>query len=76
VIVIESTIETDMVVEWNMDHNTETNSYDVGKVYDIFFDSEGEIITTTDHHFLYNGTILKAFHTDEHSFGSQSHSLG
>jgi hypothetical protein len=76
VIVIESTIETDMVVKWNMDLNTEDDSYDVGKVYDIFFDSEGEIITTTEKHFLFNGTILKAFHTDEYRFGSQSNSLG
>ena len=76
VIVINSTIETDLVVEWDMNHNTETNSYDVGKLYDIFFDSCGTIITTTKDHFLLNGTILKAFNSFENSFGSQSHSLG
>jgi hypothetical protein len=38
IVIIDSTIETDLVVEWDMVNNTETNSYDVGKTYEIFFD--------------------------------------
>ena len=76
VIVIDSTIETDLVIEWNLDHNTETNSYDVGKQYDIFFDSNGEVIVKTNHHFMFNGTILKAFNAQEYNFETSSHDLG
>lgn len=33
IIVIDSTLETDLVIEWDMVNNTESNSYDVGKNY-------------------------------------------
>ena len=51
-----------MVIEWDMKVNTEINSYDVGKKYDIFFDKKGEIITATKDHYIFNGTKMKAYH--------------
>jgi hypothetical protein len=33
IILVNSTIETDLMIEWDMMNNTETNSYDVGKEY-------------------------------------------
>ena len=46
-IIINSSIETDKFIEWDLDYNNEINSYDIGKRYDIFFDSNGEVIVTT-----------------------------
>jgi hypothetical protein len=65
-----------MVIEWDLNNNTETNSYDVGKTYDIFFDSTGEIITATKHKYIFNGTIMKAYQVDHHTFDEDSHDLG
>jgi len=76
IVIIDSTIETDLVIEWDMNNNTETNSYDVGKTYDIFFDSRGEIITAKADHYIFNGTIMKAYNIDKHTFDEESHELG
>jgi hypothetical protein len=67
-IIIDSTIETDLMIEWDMVNNTETNSYDVGKEYQIFFDGSGDTIVATQHHCLMNGTIIKAFECDANMF--------
>ena len=34
------------------------------------------MIVSTNHHFLFNGTILKAFNIDDSNIGVQSHDLG
>jgi hypothetical protein len=39
IIIIDTTIETDRVIEWSMENQSEINSFNVGKQYDIFFDS-------------------------------------
>jgi len=76
--VIDSTIETDLMIEWDMINNTETNSYDVGKQYQIYFDAIGDTIVATKHHCMMNGTIIKAFITNKnlYSVGESSHNLG
>lgn len=65
-----------MVIEWDMNNNTEFNSYDVGKTYDIFFDSEGKITTAMTDHYILNGTIMSAFEVDANTFDEDSHDLG
>ena len=61
-----------------MINNTETNSYDVGKKYEIYFDELGETLVATKHHCLMNGTIIKAFNNDDKMYSDkvQTHNLG
>ena len=73
IIIIDSTIETDLMIEWDMIMNTETDSYDIGKQYQIYFDAKGETIVATKDHCLINGTIVKAFQVDNLE---STHNLG
>jgi hypothetical protein len=65
IIIIDNTIEEDLLIQWDMINNTETNSYDVGKKYQIYFDACGEVVVATKHHCIKDGSIIKAFNIDE-----------
>ena len=61
VVVINNTLENDVVYLWNMNHNVELDSLDVGKKYEIIFNSNGDVIIATDNSCIYKGTYIKAF---------------
>ena len=50
-----------------MSHNVEIDSKDVGKNYEIVFDSNGDAIIATNKNCIYKGTSMKAYDIDHNS---------
>ena len=66
VIIVDNTLEHDTIFIWDMRFNVEKDSYDVGKEYEIIFDSKGELIIMKKNYCLYRGAKIKAFDTNRH----------
>jgi len=48
-----------------MQINAEVDSIDVGKKYEIIFDSKGDVIVANDQNCIYDGTFLEVFDVNE-----------
>ena len=61
-----------------MKNNTEINSHDLGKEYQIYYDSTGDSIVACKNSCYYNGTKVSAFNVDENMYtiNSNTHTLG
>jgi hypothetical protein len=47
-VVIDTTESNDVLYTWNMKINAEVDSIDIGKNYEIIFDSTGDVIVAND----------------------------
>jgi hypothetical protein len=47
-VVVDTTDSNDILYTWDMDIDAEVDSIDVGKKYEIIFDSKGDFIVATD----------------------------
>jgi hypothetical protein len=75
-IIIDSTIGTDHMIQWDMKYNTSKNFFDIGKQYQIYFDADGDSVVATKENCLLNFNIMKAFHVDKNMYLEVTHTLG
>ena len=60
-IIVDTTDSNDVLYIWNMKINAEVYSIDVGKKYEIIFDSKGEVIVANEQNCLLDGTYIEVF---------------
>jgi hypothetical protein len=66
-LIVNTTFSNEVLYMWDMQINAEIDSIDVGKKYEIIFDSTGDIIVANDKNCIYNGTNLLVFDIHEES---------
>ena len=66
-IVVDTTESNDILYIWDMNINAEVDSVDIGKKFEIIFDSKGDIIVANDKNCIYDGTFIEVFDVNEKS---------
>ena len=52
-IIVNQSTEIDSIYIWEMDSNTEYDSFDVGKIYELIWDHEGNLQIVTPNHVIF-----------------------
>jgi hypothetical protein len=66
-VVVDTTESNDILYTWDMNINAEVDSVDIGKKFEIIFDSKGDIIVANDKNCIYDGTFIEVFDVNEKS---------
>lgn len=65
IIVVDASPETDTIYEWDLMHNVEDYSADVGKRYEIIWDNCGNPLVLKPDEAILNGGFISTFDLDE-----------
>ena len=75
IIVVDSSPEIDTIYEWDLVHNVEEQSIDVGKDYEIIWDNCGNPLIVTPDEAIINGGFLNTFDLDSEVIKSPDNGL-
>ena len=75
IIILDASLETDIVFVWDVNTNTEITSSEVGKEYEITWDKHGTPLLITPDRVIYNGFVTNSFTVDEEVMKRPSNKL-